>query len=72
MINYNKLFAMMDKRGLKKYWLRQNGINPKVVNALKNNANVNMSTINQLCKLLDCQPGDILEYVPDEEEENEI
>lgn len=63
---------MMDKRGLKKYWLRQNGINPKVVNALKNNANVNMSTINQLCKLLDCQPGDILEYVPDEEEENEI
>lgn len=65
MINYNKLFAMMDKRGLKKYWLRQNGINPKVVNALKNNTNVNMSTINQLCKLLNCQPGDILEYVPD-------
>ena len=65
MINYNKLFAMMDKRGLKKYWLRQNGINPKVVNALKNNANVNMSTINQLCKLFDCQPGDFLEYVPD-------
>ena len=55
---------MMDRRGLKKYWLRQNGINPKVVNALKNNANVNMSTINQLCRLLDCQPGDILEYVP--------
>ena len=65
MINYNKLFAMMDKRGLKKYWLRQNGINPKVVNALKNNANVNMSTINQLCKLFDCQPGEILEYIPD-------
>ena len=56
---------MMDKRGLKKYWLRQNGINPKVVNALKNNANVNMSTINQLCKLFDCQPGEILEYIPD-------
>lgn len=55
----------MDKRGLKKYWLRQNGINPKVVNALKNNANVNMSTINQLCKLFDCQPGDFLEYLPD-------
>lgn len=65
MINYNKLFAMMDKRGLKKYWLRQNGINPKVVNALKNNANVNMSTINQLCRLLDCQPGDLIEYIPD-------
>ena len=23
--------------------------------------------LNTLCELLDCQPGDILEYVPDEE-----
>lgn len=23
--------------------------------------------LNYLCKLLDCQPGDILEYVPDED-----
>ena len=66
MINYSKLFAIMESRNLKKYWLRQNGINPKVVQALVNNANVNMSTINQLCRLLDCQPGDLLEYVPDE------
>lgn len=25
-------------------------------------------TLNTLCKLLDCQPGDILEYVPDDTE----
>lgn len=24
-------------------------------------------TLNTICKLLNCQPGDILEYVPDEE-----
>jgi hypothetical protein len=35
----------MEERGLKKYWLRQNGINPKVVDALKNNRNVNVSTL---------------------------
>lgn len=23
------------------------------------------TTINTICKLLDCQPGDLLEYVPD-------
>lgn len=71
MIKYDKLFAIMDERGLKKYWLRQNGINPKVVQALSNGANVNMSTINQLCRLLECQPGDILEYIPDQEKGNE-
>ena len=28
-----------------------------------------MSTLNQICKALQCQPGDILEYVEDETEE---
>lgn len=28
---------------------------------------VNASNLAKLCKLLSCQPGDILEYVPDEE-----
>lgn len=26
-------------------------------------------TLNTLCRLLDCQPGDILEYVPDQPDE---
>lgn len=28
---------------------------------------VRLETLNVICKALDCQPGDILEYVPDEE-----
>ena len=33
---------------------------------------VRFSTLQQLCEILDCQPGDILEYIPDENEnENE-
>ena len=37
---------------------------------LKNNRAkaVRFSTLNALCRELDCQPGDILEYIPDEEE----
>lgn len=27
---------------------------------------VRLSTLEAICKALDCQPGDILEYVPDE------
>ena len=30
---------------------------------------VRFSTLNAICKALDCQPGDILEYVPDKPEE---
>ena len=36
---------------------------------LKNNKAkaVRFSTLEAICKALDCQPGDILEYLPDEE-----
>ena len=36
---------------------------------LKNNKAkaIRFSTLEAICKALDCQPGDILQYVPDEE-----
>lgn len=39
------------------------------LSVLKNNKAkaVRFSTLESICKALDCQPGDILEYVPDEE-----
>lgn len=41
---------------------------------LKNNhaKAVRFSTLEAICRALDCQPGDILEYVPDETEEEEF
>ncbi len=43
------------------------------VRVLKNNhaKAVRFSTLDALCEALDCQPGDLLEYVPDSEE-NEV
>ena len=33
---------------------------------------VRFSTLESICKALDCQPGDILEYKKDEDEEQDI
>lgn len=67
-ISYRKLFELMEIKGIKKFDLRKNGFSPTIVDRLVKNNNVNTSTIIELCKLLDCQPADIMEYVPDEEE----
>lgn len=32
---------------------------------------VRFSTLEAVCRVLDCQPGDILEYIPEEESQNE-
>ena len=47
------------------------GINPANLSILKTGKAraVRFSTLNKLCKALDCQPGDILEYMADQEEE---
>ena len=44
------------------------GITPANLSILKNNKAraVRFSTLEALCKALDCQPGDLLEYAPDD------
>ena len=37
-------------------------------NIRRGQTNLNLKTINNLCILLDCQPSDILEVIPTEEE----
>ena len=46
-------------------------LTPANLSILKNNRAkaARFSTLNALCRELDCQPGDILEYIPDDEEE---
>ncbi|AFR99277.1 transcriptional regulator [Lentilactobacillus buchneri] len=45
------------------------GITPTNVSILKTGKAkaIRFSTLEKLCKALDCQPGDILKYSPDEE-----
>ena len=67
-LRYEKLFQLLEKRGYSAtYWLRQHGVHPATVNKLRKGERVNTDTIALLCKVLECQPGEILEYVTDEE-----
>ena len=45
------------------------GITPANLSILKTNKAkaVRFSTLNKLCQALDCQPGDLLQFVDDEE-----
>ena len=67
MICYDKLFAMMKEKGLTTYKIRKEGIiSQSALTALNHGRNVTLDTIDRLCRALDCQPGDLLEYVSDE------
>ena len=63
------LDVMMAKRRIGAGELAEEiGITPANLYILKNNKAraVRFSTLEALCKALDCQPGDLLEYAPDD------
>ncbi|MBE6580883.1 MAG: helix-turn-helix transcriptional regulator [Ruminococcaceae bacterium] len=66
MIVFDKLFVLMQQKGVTTYWLREKcGIDSKTVRRLKANDNMETKTLNKLCAVLDCKVEDIMEYIPD-------
>ena len=66
MIVYNKLFEHLHGMGKNEYWLRKQGISPTILSKIKTGERgLDYRTINRLCGIMNCQPGDLMEYVPD-------
>lgn len=68
MITYNNFWELSKLRKVSTYWLRKNGIGAPTITKLQAGGNIDTVTINKLCALLDCQPGDLMEYTPDRKE----
>ncbi len=67
MIVFDKLWGVMQEKGVSTYQLREKcGIDSKTVRRLRANDNMETKTLNKLCAVLDCRLEDIAEYVPDE------
>ena len=65
-LDFDKLWKLLEKKNLKQQYLINNGIHRNTVYKLKNNDNITSEVICNLCKLLNCQPKDILEYIPNQ------
>ena len=42
-------------------------LSESVIQGLRENRYITLTNISTICSLLECQPGDLLEYVPDPE-----
>ena len=66
-ICYDKLETLLNQKGKKWQFLRDSGISPGIVAKMKDKSgHIDTRTIQKICMLLNCQPGDIMEYVPAE------
>lgn len=68
MISYENLWKVMKEKGVSQYALiKQYHISPAQITRLKRNESVSTHTIEMFCKILKCEVGDIMKYIPEDE-----
>ena len=66
-IIYTKLLKRLEAYGLTTYKIRKDKIiSESTLQNIREGKRITTDSIAALCKALDCQPGDLLEYVPDD------
>src|SRR5262245_30796567 len=68
-----KLNEVAEKKGRTMYWLSRNANIPYVtlwnISQKENQSSISLPVLSKLCTALGCLPGDLLEYLPDAEDE---
>ena len=68
--NFKKLWKMLiDKDMIKKDLRLQTGLSTSTMSKLSKDENVSMDIIEKICTVLNCDVGDIMEFIPDKKEE---
>lgn len=72
-IKYDKLFVLLKEKGWNSTRIRQEGLigQGTLTNLRNGKGGLDHKTIDRICRVLDCQPGDIMEYVSDNSENGE-
>lgn len=64
MIVYDRLWNILKQKNIFQYKLiHQSPFSRGQLSRIKNNDNINTSTLNRLCEILDCNIEDIMEYL---------
>lgn len=53
----------MATKEITQYRLLQAGIDNRTLDTLKKNNNITLLTLEKICKILDCRPNDVVEFV---------
>ena len=69
-ISFNPLRATMKKKEVSQYKLLKSGVDNKTLDSLKKNKNITLLTLEKLCRILDCLPNDIVEFIEETPDSN--
>lgn len=67
-VSYNKLWKLLVDKKMSKADLRKaTGISPNTMTKLRRDEPVMLNVLDKICNTLDCNYGEIMDYIPDVE-----
>ena len=67
MIVFDPLWDTMKRKKISQYTLiRDYGVSTGTLDALRKNRSVTLHTVNELCRILQCDVSDVIRYVPED------
>ena len=55
----------MKEKDISQYELLQRGIDNRTLNTLRKNGNITLYTLEKICRALDCNPEEVVEFTED-------
>ena len=67
MIVFDPLWDTMKRKKISQYALiRDYGVSTGTLDALRKNRSVTLHTVNELCRILQCDVSDVIRYIPED------
>jgi Predicted transcriptional regulator len=61
-IDFAPLWETMKQKQVSQYQILKRGIDNKTLDSLKKNKNITLTTLEKLCKILECTPNEIVMF----------
>lgn len=66
-VSYNKLWKLLIDKGMKKKDIRDSaGVSANTIARMGKNETVSMEVLMKICDYLECDIGDVVEFIPEE------
>ena len=68
MITFDPLWETMKRKGISTYRLiKDYSFSKGTLDSLKHNRNISTATLNDICTILQCEPSDVVAFIPDKD-----
>ena len=67
-ISFNPMRQFMKEHHISYYYLANQGIESPTLHRIRHDNPITTETLGKLCKIMKCQPGQLIEYIEDNEQ----